>query len=95
MFSAGEQLSSAQLELQRKNAEIERLKRGLADSQSNHAADRLRLEEEARIADRLKQENNELSREVEVSYRCKSKVNTKLILDSSLSLSATWKQTLG
>ena len=59
--------SKQRIEIERQNAEIQKLKERLSLSQSNHETDRRRLEDETRVADRLKETNAQLTQELEVS----------------------------
>lgn len=60
--------SKQRIEIERQNAEIQKLKERLSLSQSNHETDRRRLEDETRVADRLKETNAQLTQELEVSW---------------------------
>jgi len=57
--------SKQRIEIERQNAEIQKLKERLSLSQSNHETDRRRLEDETRVADRLKETNAQLTQELE------------------------------
>ena len=60
--------SKQRIEIERQNEEIQKLKERLTLSQSNHDTDRRRLEDETRVADRLKETNAQLTQDLEVSY---------------------------
>ena len=65
--SAADLASKQRIEIERQNAEIQKLKERLTLSQSNHETDRRRLEDETRVADRLKETNAQLTQDLEVS----------------------------
>ena len=66
-LSAADLASKQRIEIERQNAEIQKLKERLTLSQSNHETDRRRLEDETRVADRLKETNAQLTQDLEVS----------------------------
>jgi colicin import membrane protein len=62
---AADLASKQRIEIERQNAEIQKLKERLTLSQSNHETDRRRLEDETRVADRLKETNAQLTQDLE------------------------------
>lgn len=75
---AADLASTQKIEIERQNAEIQKLKERLTLSQSNHETDKRRLEDETRVADRLKETNAQLSQDLEAERNRFNEVRSDL-----------------